>query len=76
MVKPMFIDRANLARLIGCGVGTLNAMVERGELPRPMQLTKGARIRFIRAELEPVLQQRGIDLAKLETVHVEGVTCA
>ncbi|MOA30004.1 hypothetical protein D3C78_1510520 [compost metagenome] len=69
MPKPLFIDRATLASLLGCGIGTLDAMVERGELPKPMQLTKGARIRFIRSELVPVLLARGIDLCRLEAFH-------
>lgn len=69
MPKPLFIDRASLANLLGCGIGTLDAMVQRGELPKPMQLTKGARIRFIRSELEPVLLAQGIDLCRLEAIH-------
>ena len=69
MTNQVFIERKRLTVLIGCRYDTIDRMVERGELPRPMRLGRNGRYRFIRAEIEPALKQHGIDLAKLEAAH-------
>ncbi|MGL5290193.1 MAG: helix-turn-helix transcriptional regulator [Aeromonas sp.] len=67
MKNEMFIERKRLTDLIGCRFDTIDRMVERGELPRPIRLGRNGRYRFIRAEIEPALKLHGIDLVKLET---------
>ncbi|MGY3893639.1 helix-turn-helix transcriptional regulator [Aeromonas enterica] len=71
MTNQVFIARKRLTVLIGCRYDTIDRMVERGELPRPIRLGRNGRYRFIRAEVEPALKQHGIDLAKLEAAHAE-----
>ncbi|MFZ5379907.1 helix-turn-helix transcriptional regulator [Aeromonas hydrophila] len=71
MTNQVFIERKRLTVLIGCRYDTIDRMVERGELPRPIRLGRNGRYRFIRAEIEPALKQHGIDLAKLEAAHAE-----
>ncbi|MDM5103263.1 helix-turn-helix transcriptional regulator [Aeromonas salmonicida] len=71
MTNQVFIERKRLTVLIGCRYDTIDRMVERGELPRPIRLGRNGRYRFIRAEVEPALKQHGIDLAKLEAAHAE-----
>ncbi|ABO91631.1 hypothetical protein ONZ60_03210 [Aeromonas salmonicida] len=70
MTNQVFIERKRLTVLIGCRYDTIDRMVERGELPRPIRLGRNGRYRFIRAEIEPALKQHGIDLVKLEAAHV------
>lgn len=69
MTNQVLIERKRLTVLIGCRYDTIDRMVERGELPRPIRLGRNGRYRFIRAELEPALKANGIDLAKLEAAH-------
>ncbi|PKQ82945.1 hypothetical protein AOX56_00010 [Aeromonas sobria] len=71
MTNHVFIERKRLTVLIGCRYDTIDRMVERGELPRPIRLGRNGRYRFIRAEIEPALKQHGIDLSKLEAAHAE-----
>jgi len=66
MKNEMFIERKRLTDLIGCRYDTIDRMVERGELPRPIRLGRKGRYRFIRADIEPALEKLGIDLAHLE----------
>ncbi len=66
MKNAMFIERKRLTDLIGCRFDTIDRMVERGELPRPIRLGRNGRYRFIRAEIEPALAKHGIDLSRLE----------
>ncbi|CAJ1845678.1 helix-turn-helix transcriptional regulator [Aeromonas salmonicida] len=70
MTNQVFIERKRLTVLIGCRYDTIDRMVERGELPRPIRLGRNGRYRFIRVEIEPALKQHGIDLVKLEAAHV------
>ncbi len=56
MTNQVFIERKRLTVLIGCRYDTIDRMVERGELPRPIRLGRNGRYRFIRAEIEPALK--------------------
>ncbi|MGN5008264.1 helix-turn-helix transcriptional regulator [Aeromonas sp. 96A] len=59
MSDSVFIERKRLTILIGCRHDTIDRMVERGELPRPIRLGRNGRHRFIRAEIEPALKLHG-----------------
>ena len=57
MTHSVFIERKRLTELIGCRYDTIDRMVERGDLPRPIRLGRNGRYRFIRAEIEPALKR-------------------
>lgn len=70
MTNSVFLTRSDLRKVLGCSIETINNMVERGELPKPIQLVKNSKIRFVRAEVDQSLKALGIDLNKLESLAV------
>jgi len=65
----IFITRKLLTRLIGCRFDTIDRMVAKGELPKPIRLGANGRYRFITAEIIPALMKHDIDLERLAIAH-------
>ncbi len=65
----VFITRKLLTKLIGCRFDTIDRMVAKGELPKPIRLGANGRYRFITAEIIPALMKHDIDLERLAMAH-------
>ncbi|MEJ6104616.1 helix-turn-helix transcriptional regulator [Aeromonas salmonicida] len=67
--KEIFITRKLLTKLIGCRFDTIDRMVAKGELPKPIKLGVNGRYRFIKAEIIPALMKHDIDIERLAIAH-------
>ncbi|WIJ42562.1 hypothetical protein QPK06_05135 [Aeromonas veronii] len=67
--RKVFITRKLLTKLIGCRYDTIDRMVAKGELPKPIRLGANGRHRFIASEIIPALMKHDIDLERLAMAH-------
>lgn len=67
--REVFITRKLLTKLIGCRSDTIDRMVAKGELPKPIRLGANGRHRFIASEIIPALMKHDIDLERLAMAH-------
>lgn len=59
VLKPILVNRENLASLTGLSDGTIEAMIRRGEFPKPRQ-TSARRVGWLLRELEEWAEARPV----------------